>query len=583
MDDTNKIRIGLAQINTTVGDLSGNYQKIIEGIEWGKLSGCDLVAFPELCIPGYPPEDLLLRRQFIVDQKAVLQQVVSQVEGIVCVVGFVDSEKETLYNTAAVLQDKAIKARYRKAHLPNYSVFDEERYFAAGDEPLVITLDGVKIGISICEDIWVPNSVVESEAFCAQGEVLLNISASPYFAGKGKDREDLMRSRAEHTQSIVAYLNLIGGQDELVFDGHSLIVSAADGIIAVGNSFAEDFIAVDLDIARIRQLRSSRDTYERNGKEFRNPFPLVRTIALAPQSRSSRTALEARSAPAETVEEAEIYHALVLGLKDYVRKNKFSKVTFGLSGGIDSALVATIAADALGKENAVAVSMPSRYSSPGSVEDAIKLAENLGIKLICLPIESVFAAYLETLAATFAGLPADITEENLQARVRGALLMALSNKFGWLVLATGNKSEVSVGYCTIYGDTVGGFAPLKDVLKTMVYKLCDYRNKLAGYDLIPRAIIEKAPSAELKPQQTDQDTLPPYDLLDAILELYIEQEMSVGEIIAQGFDADTVRKVGRMVDMSEYKRRQAAPGPKISPRAFGKDRRMPITNRYVTR
>jgi len=583
MSDNENLRIGLAQINTTVGDLSGNYRKIIQGMEQAKSADCDLIAFPELCIPGYPPEDLLQRKQFVLDQRNVLQEILSSVEGIVCVVGFVDSEADKLYNAAAVLQNKAIKATYRKTHLPNYSVFDEARYFTKGNEPLVVTLDGVSIGISICEDIWIPNSVVESEAFCAQAELLLNISASPFFAGKGKDREELMRSRAENTHTIVAYLNLVGGQDELVFDGHSVVISAADGILATGNSFAEDFIVVDLNIEGIRQFRAANETYERNSRNFRNPFSSIETVALAPQSCLPKASISRVTAATAMGEEAEIYNALVLGLRDYVQKNKFDKVTFGLSGGIDSALVAALAADAIGKDRVVAVSMPSHYSSRGSVDDAKRLAQNLGIKLLHLPIKSIFDSYLDALKPTFTGLLADIAEENLQARVRGALLMALSNKFGWLVLATGNKSEVSVGYCTIYGDTVGGFAPLKDVLKTMVYKLCAYRNKLAGYDLVPKQIIEKPPSAELKPNQTDQDTLPPYDKLDSILELYIEQEMGVEEVVVQGFDVETVRRVARMVDMSEYKRRQAAPGPKITPRAFGKDRRMPITNHYLAR
>lgn len=583
MSGNPSLRIALAQINSTVGDLDGNCQKIIEGIEQAKSIGCDLVAFPELTISGYPPEDLLLRRQFVLDQKSALEDICCRVQGIVSVIGFVESENGKLFNSAAIVQDQALKAIYHKTHLPNYSVFDEERYFTAGEEPLVVTLNQVRIGISICEDIWIPESVVETEAFCSQAEILLNISASPYHESKGKERNALMETRARRTQSIVAYLNLVGGQDELVFDGNSFIFSAADGRIATGKAFAEDFVVADIDVERIRKIRTEGSIFSDDAKAFRKSFKSVNNVTLKSHHIAIKPPISGVRFQEVKTPEAEIYSALVLGLEDYVGKNKFDKVTLGLSGGIDSALVATIAVDALGKEKVLAISMPSHFSSQGSIEDAVRLTENLGIKLIQLPIKPVFDSFLEVLAPVFGNLPPDITEENLQARIRGILLMALSNKFRWLVLTTGNKSEVSVGYCTIYGDTVGGFAPLKDVLKTTVYKLCAFRNKVAGYDLIPRAIIDKPPSAELKPDQTDQDTLPPYELLDSILELYIEQEMGVAEIVTQGYDAAVVGDVARLVDVNEYKRRQAAPGPKITPRAFGKDRRMPITNGYLAR
>jgi len=579
MNPQKTLRIALAQINTTVGDLSGNRDKIVEKMKRAVSLGCDLVAFPELSICGYPPEDLLLRKQFVLDQKRVLHEIAARVEDIVCVLGFTDLSDNKLYNSAVVLQNKTVQTVYHKIQLPNYSVFDEERYFTAGTRPVVVSLNGVKIGLSICEDIWIQDSVTESEAFCGGAEVLLNISASPYHTHKVQERQELMKNRAVKTQSFVAYCNLVGGQDELVFDGNSLIVSPDGQVVAAGKAFDEDFITCDIDVSHVRQWRKEKE-FVKSASVFSCPFEKIENVSLADSEKSVKSVLRLADIPTGMAKEEEIYKALLLGLRDYVHKNGFTKVTLGLSGGVDSALVATLAADALGNRNVIGVTMPSRYSSSGSVDDSVKLAQNLQIELLTLAIEKPFQAYLDLLAASFAGTKPGIAEENLQARIRGNLLMALSNKFGWMVLPTGNKSEVSVGYATIYGDMAGGFAPLKDVQKMMVYALCEYRNNEAGFDLIPRAILEKAPSAELRPDQKDEDSLPPYPVLDQILEYYVEQEMSVHEISEKGFDEKVVQKVARLVDLNEYKRRQAAPGTKITPRAFGKDRRMPITNLY---
>ena len=570
-------RMALAQFNPVVGDLPGNRGRIIDRMAEAAEAGCDLIAFPELALTGYPPEDLLLRRQFVADQREQLQAIAAASGDCLCVVGCVDELQGRLYNAAALLHRGEMIGAYHKVHLPNYSVFDEERYFEAGRRPLVLDFGALRIGVSICEDIWIEESVVEAEALLGGADLLLNISASPFHSHKGDERLELMQARARRTGSIVAYLNLIGGQDELVFDGRSLVVAADGRLLAAGGGFQEDFIVVDLPLEELATLRRTR-------ARLVPPAAALDPPQLLAVPWSPRTRPEGRPEPRAIVpvknEAEEIYQALLLGLRDYTRKNGFAKVTLGLSGGIDSALVTVLAVDALGADQVVAVTMPSRFSSSGSVTDSEELARNLGIRLHTLPIAPALTAYEEMLAELFAGRAPDVAEENLQARIRGNLLMALSNKFGWMVLVTGNKSEVSVGYCTIYGDMAGGFSPLKDVYKTAVYALCEYRNKLAGYDLIPRAIISKPPSAELRPDQTDQQSLPPYDLLDAVLELYVEKEMGAAEIIAQGFDGEMVRRVVRLVDFAEYKRRQGAPGIKITPRAFGKDRRMPITNHY---
>ncbi len=491
-------RLALAQTNPVVGDLPGNSRKILDLIGQAAQQGCDLVAFPELALTGYPPEDLLLRRQFIADQREQLQHIAAQTGETLGVVGFVDELQGRLYNAAAILQGGRMVGVYHKVHLPNYSVFDEERYFKSGAEPFVLDMGPLRIGVSICEDIWIAESVVEAEAFGGNADILLNISASPFHANKGDERLELMQARARRTRSAVAYVNLVGGQDELVFDGRSLVVAADGRLLAAGSSFQEDFIVLDWPLEDFAQLRRER------AQIASPPAVSLQQARIVPVKWSAQHKPQLPAAPRPIAlvknENEEIYQALLLGLRDYTLKNGFKKVTLGLSGGIDSALVAVLAVDALGADQVVAVTMPSHYSSTGSVTDSEQLARNLGISLLNLPIATSFEAYERMLAETFAGLAADVTEENLQARIRGNLLMALSNKFGWMVLVTGNKSEVSVGYCTIYGDMAGGFSPLKDVYKTTVYALSEYRNKMAGYDLIPRAIISKAPSAELRPE-----------------------------------------------------------------------------------
>lgn len=570
-------RIALAQLNAIVGDLQGNRKRVLSFIEQAKEQKCDLVAFPELYLCGYPPEDLVYRKRFLADQKEILTQIAQQTDDMITVLGFIDYDDENVYNAAAVMQNGSIIAIYHKINLPNYSVFDEERYFTAGMRPLVLDIEGFRIGISICEDIWVAGSAPEAEAFAGRAHLLLNISASPYYKHKGQERLDLMRSRAEYTGTVVAYNNLVGGQDELVFDGQSIIVHPDGSVMASGKPFEQDLVLCDIPKSELKPFRQ-QERVLRAAKSFINPYSGIQTRHLTVPLKE-RDPVESLKRPVQELE-AEIYQALVLGLRDYVHKNGFEKIALGLSGGVDSALVTILAHDALGAENVIAVSMPSQYSSTGSITDSEQLTRNLDIRFIKLPIKEIFTSYLEQLQSYFEGLASDVTEENLQARIRGNLLMAFSNKFGWLVLATGNKSEVSVGYSTIYGDMVGGFSPLKDVYKMMVYRLCRYRNQIAGYDIVPEEILTKAPSAELRPDQKDEDSLPPYEMLDKILESYVEQEQSVDEIVKQGFDREIVQKVARLVDINEYKRRQAAPGIKITPRAFGKDRRMPITNHY---
>ncbi len=573
---SNTLRFGLVQMNSTVGDLSANKEKILSWIRQGEEQSCDVLAFPELALTGYPPEDLLLRPQFIDKQQLAVHEIAAQVGDLVVILGCVEELDGALYNSAAVLFQGRRVAGYHKVNLPNYSVFDEKRYFMPGKEPLILQMGDARIGVSICEDIWVDDSVVEAEAFSGQADVLLNISASPYYMGKSAGRRQLMQNKARKTRSAVVYVNLIGGQDELVFDGQSMVVAPDGRILHSLTIFQEEMQAIDLDIDKIKADAVDKSFLAR---EHQSSFSDMLVVDL-PKRHNANPVFEGSGDRPALERPQEVYEALKLGLADYVRKNNFIKVCMGLSGGIDSALVTAIAVDALGKDNVVAVSMPSQYSSTGSIDDAKQQADNFGIRFILYPIRSLFDEYVLTLQETFSGLAQDITEENIQARIRGNLLMALSNKFGWMVLVTGNKSEVSVGYCTIYGDMAGGFAPLKDVFKTLVYELCAYRNRMAGYDIIPQAIIDKPPSAELRPNQKDQDSLPPYDLLDAILELYVEKEMGVAEIVSRGFDLEVVRKVARLVDMSEYKRRQAAPGIKITERAFGKDRRMPITNQF---
>ena len=572
------IRVGIAQINSTVGDLSGNTKKIVQFVDQAKSLGVDLLTFPELAITGYPPEDLLLKPQFITKNKECLDKITEHSSDIALVVGFVDSDGDT-YNAAAMLYDKKLVGVYYKFYLPNYGVFDEKRYFQAGVGCPVFVIYGIGMGITICEDMWYEAGPALVQAY-AGAKVLINISASPYHAGKGLFRERMLATRASDSMAIVVHNNLIGGQDELVFDGNSLVIDEKGEIIARGKQFEEDFVVVDLDVKSVfrSQLHDPRRRKETSWVKEK----LVQAAKI--EVSSEQPAIARPPLPQRRVDRldelAEIYQALVLGIRDYVRKNGFEEVVIGLSGGIDSSLVAAIATDALGADNVIGVSMPSRYSSPDSKSDAEALARNLGIEFKVISIEKAFSSYLETLAEPFKDTQPDVTEENIQARVRGNILFALSNKFDWLVLACSNKSETATGYTTLYGDMAGGFIPLKDVPKTLVIELARYKNRQAGKEVIPSAVLAKAPSAELKPDQKDIDTLPPYEVLDPILKAYVEDDVTINQIIAMGFDRDIVTKVARLVDRSEYKRRQTAPGIKITPRDFGRDRRLPITNQF---
>ncbi len=576
---TKHLRIALAQVNVTVGDFNGNAEIIEKNIQRAKEKHADMVAFPELTITGYPPEDLLLRPQFIRDNIQYLEKIATQCSGITAIIGFADQAKVGIHNAAAVIHDGRIAAVYHKIHLPNYGVFDEKRYFEPGRSTMLLESDHLKIGLNICEDIWVENSVTESQALFAGAEVIVNISSSPFHSGKVEERENLLRQRAVHNRAVICYVNIIGGQDELVFDGNSLIVDENGAIAARGKHFDQDLIVFDLDVDRIRKKRNSDETFQNNKTNFKPAFT-CETIKMPLHSSAEKRLLSKTDSPPQFNQIEEIYQALVLGTRDYVRKNGFSKVVLGLSGGIDSALTAAISVDALGAENVVGVSMPSTFSSPSSMTDAELLAENLNIQLMTIPIQDTFEQYQKMMNQIFHGLPFGITEENIQARIRGNIIMALSNKFGWLALTTGNKSEVSVGYCTLYGDMAGGFAVIKDVPKTMVYRLSRSLNESRGKEIIPENTIVKPPSAELRPDQKDEDSLPPYEILDPILTDYVENNATMDQLLKAGFDEKTVRKVIRLVDSSEYKRRQGPPGIKITPRAFGRDRRMPITNQY---
>ncbi len=573
-----RLRLGMAQINTTVGDLEGNTEKILTAIHEGKARGVDIITFPELAICGYPPEDLLFKPKFIDENLRSLDRVINGSSGITVVVGFVDA-KGDIYNAAAVIHDGKLADVYHKIYLPNYGVFDENRYFQAGRDCTVYVIAGVIVGINICEDIWYEAGPATVQAY-AGAEVIVNISASPYHFGKRNFRERMLGARASDNVAIVAHNNLVGGQDELVFDGNSIVFDEKGQLIARGKQFEEDLIIADLDVESVFRTRLHDPRWRKRTllvEEQRWQAPKV--VVSETSSNGSKPPLEPRQVAVKGIP-GEIYDALVLGTRDYIHKNNIKKVVIGLSGGIDSSIVATIAVDALGAENVIGVSMPSRFSSPGSVSDAELLASNLRIKLLTIAIEKVFQSYLDILAEPFKGVKPDVTEENIQARIRGNLLMALSNKFGWLVLTTGNKSEMATGYTTLYGDMAGGFAVIKDVPKTMVYQLAKYRNTLAGQELIPRTVFEKPPSAELRLDQKDADSLPPYDILDSVLTAYVEEDKSVEQILATGIPEEVVKKAAMLVDSSEYKRRQAPPGVKITPRAFGRDRRLPITNRF---
>ena len=555
----NTLRIALAQINCTVGDLNGNYNKVIEYIRKADNSGADIVAFPELTITGYPPEDLLLKPKFISDNLEIINKLSKKIKKIVAIVGFVNKQKNNLFNSAAIIYDGKIKGIYNKMILPNYGVFDEKRYFHQGDNPIVFKYGKYIFGVGICEDIWNENTPIKKQVQLG-ADIIFNINASPYYAGKIKLRESIIQKQAKSNNIRVVYVNLVGGQDELVFDGQSMIIDNNGKFLGKSLAFNEDLFITDINIP-LKKIKKNQKIIN-----ITNQIPIKSKIKLP----------EKNIKPLKPIEE--IYNALLLGLSDYVRKNGFKKVVIGLSGGIDSALVAALAVDSLGKENVTGVFMPSQYSSTESGEDAKQLAYNLGIRFSTIPINQIYKTYLYVLKQTFKGHKQDITEENLQARIRGNLLMALSNKFGCMVLTTGNKSEMSAGYATLYGDMAGGFAVIKDVPKILVYKLSEYRNSL--YKVIPKRILTKAPTAELRPNQKDSDTLPKYEILDPILKAYIEDDMDMEQIVLMGYEKNVVIKIISMVDRSEYKRRQSPPGIKITYKAFGKDRRMPITNGY---
>jgi NAD+ synthase (glutamine-hydrolysing) len=574
------IRIALAQINPTVGNFTANVDLILDYLDRARALGADIVAFPELAVPGYPPEDLLLRPHFVEENRRALDLIIEAAGDTVVIVGFIDSDGSDIYNAAAVIAGGNLVHSYHKTFLPNYGVFDEERYFQAGRTCPVFAFGHARVGVNICEDIWYPGGPTKVQTLAGDAHLIVNISASPYHANKRYDRERMLCTRAEDNAVALAYCNLFGGQDELVFDGNSLIIDECGHVLARGRAFEEDLIVAEINSERVfaERLRDPRRRREK-ARQARDE-----SLELLELGDISKPASERPSLPTsryESLDEsAEVYRALVLGLRDYMRKNGFDKIFLGLSGGIDSALTAVIAADAIGPDNVHAAFMPTRYSSGESARDARQLATNLRIHYQVIEIEGTFNEYLRMLAPSFEGLGEDVTEENLQARIRGNILMALSNKYRGLVVSTGNKSEMSVGYATLYGDMAGGFALLKDVPKTLVYELADYVNRRDDRSVIPQYIITRAPSAELKPNQTDQDTLPPYAVLDAILEAYIEKDMSLESIVELGFPVETVRWVINRVDAAEYKRRQSPPGVKITPRAFGRDRRMPITNKY---
>ncbi len=571
------LRIAVAQINTTVGDLDGNTDKIIDYIGRAKAAGADIVTFPELAVTGYPPEDLLLKNGFVKNNITCLQRIIEATEGITAVVGFVDL-MEDIYNAAAVISNGMLIGVQHKVFLPNYGVFDEERYFQSGEGSIVYDLNGAIFGVEICEDSWFADGPHRMQALAGDAQVIIVINSSPFSAGKWQFREQMLATRASDNSCFFVYGNLIGGQDGLVFDGHSMAFGPDGRVICRAPAFEESLLVMDLDVNEVMHRRLV-DTRRRKDKKRIRPdeeYVELLEIPSLPQCEARPNLPACLQSPPDRLEE--LYKALVTGTRDYAAKNGFSKVVLGLSGGIDSAITAAIAADALGADKVVAVVMPSQFSSGETQGDACEMAELLGIQHYYIPITQVFDAYKSTLAAAFAGTEPGVAEENLQARTRGNILMALSNKFGWLVLTTGNKSELATGYSTLYGDMAGGFNVLKDVPKTLVYELSYYRNSISR--VIPERIIERAPSAELRPDQKDTDSLPPYSILDPIIHAYVEEDKSIGEIIAMGFDEAVVNRIVRMIDRNEYKRRQSPPGIKITPKAFGKDRRLPITNKY---
>ncbi len=575
-----RLRIASCQLNTRVGDLDANVAAILAALDRAEEAGCDLAVFPELAITGYPPEDLLLKPGFIRANREALDEVAAATRGCVAVVGFVDAGRD-LWNAAAICAGGRVLGVHHKRELPNYAVFDEVRYFAPGEPSTQLwSVGGVHVGVSICEDAWNPAGPILDQADSG-AELIVNLNASPYAEGKLARRERLMSTRAADSSCALVYVNQVGGQDELVFDGGSMVFDAEGTLLARSPQFVEDLLVVDLDLDPVWRKRM----LDPRGRPTERLLPVRSARSEEVEAADARHAADEPALPLPPIAplldpDEEVYRAIVLGTRDYLVKNGFADVVIGLSGGVDSTLVAAIAVDAIGAEHVHGVSMPSRFSSDHSRSDAAKLAENLGIDVRTIPIEPAHAAALEMLAPSFGDRPPDLTEENLQSRIRGLTLMALSNKFGWIVLSTGNKSEMAVGYATLYGDTIGGYAVLKDVWKTRVYDLCRWRNAQGPTPVIPEGVITKPPSAELRPDQRDDQSLPPYDVLDPILAGYVEHDRTVDELIARGHDDATVRRVARLVDNAEYKRRQSPIGVKVSTKSFGKDRRLPITNGY---
>ena len=569
-----RLRVAAAQVNVRVGDLEGNLAVLADAYERAVEAGADLVAFPELAICGYPPEDLLLKPAFVAEAMDATSKLAATVTSTVAVVGYPNLDHD-LYNAAAVCAEGRIVGVYRKQLLPNYSVFDEQRYFVAGTDPgPLYEIGGVRVGVTICEDVWSPTGPLADQA-AGGAELAVNINGSPYHRGKLGERQTMLATRAADAGIPLLYCNLVGGQDELVFDGASVLFDGQGRIVARARQFEGDLLVVDVEVPPPYRER----LFASRGRRHDAPLPAVTITSQTDQPSAGRSRVEAAIVPALD-DLAEVWSALVCGTRDYVRKNGFTDVVIGLSGGVDSSLVAALATDALGPAHVHGVSMPSRFSSQGSMDDAATLAANLGIDHRTIPIEAAHSALAEMLAPSLQGLGPGLTEENLQSRIRGVLLMALSNEFGWLVLTTGNKSELAVGYSTLYGDTAGGFAVIKDVPKLAVYDLCRHRNARADRPLIPEVVLTKPPSAELRPDQRDDQSLPPYDVLDPVLAAYVEDDRTADELVDMGFDAELVVRVTRLVDLAEYKRRQNPIGPRISAKAFGKDRRLPIVNGY---
>ncbi len=568
-----RLRIASCQFNPRVGDLDGNLERMIELLEDAEEAGADVAVFSELSITGYPPEDLVLKPGFVADNLAAMHAFAARTGDCAAAIGFVDLDRD-LHNAAALCHRGSVALTYHKRLLPNYSVFDEQRYFTPGTEPLeLVELHGVRVGLSICEDAWSPTGPI-AELGRGGAEVVLNLNGSPFHTGKQADRETMLATRAADASVHLVYVNQVGGQDELVFDGGSVVLNAEGHVVTRAPLFDEALVVCDVDVQPLYRKRrlDPRGQY--------GPLDELPVRVLTPDRGEPQGPPDVPEPVPVDDELAQIWSALVLGTRDYVTKNGFTDVGVALSGGIDSSIVVALAAEALGPDRVHAVLMPSRFSSPHSITDAEKLCQNLGVEHRTIPIEPAHVALLDMLDDSFAGRTVDTTEENLQSRIRGVTMMALSNKLGWLILTTGNKSETSVGYSTLYGDTAGGFAVIKDVPKVVVYDLCRWRNATAGRELIPANVIDKPPSAELRPDQRDDDSLPPYEILDPILEGYVEHDMTAPELVAAGHDPEVVARIVRLVDIAEYKRRQNPPGIRISPKAFGRDRRVPITNRY---